>query len=822
MDSAQIEAKVEELLAQLTLKEKVALLSGKDNWRTVAIERLGLPSITMTDGPHGVRATAEGGRIPGPATSFPTGVSMAASWNPNLIREVGEALAEETRAMGCDLLLGPCVNIVRHPLAGRNFESYAEDPYLAGRIGAAWVQGVQSRGVGTSLKHFAANNQEAERDRGSSEVDERTLREIYLPQFESIVKEATPWTVMCSYNRINGTYASENRHLLTEILKDEWGYDGAVVSDWGANHTIVESVQGGLDLEMPGPARYYGSLLVEAVKKWQIEPEAVNEAARRVVRLVLRARAHVAPGAVNTPEHQALARRLAAESIVLLKNERNVLPLRPEKIRSIAVIGPQAAVGAIGGGGSSFLESPYRVSPLEALKARVGDRVRLTYEPGCDNRVSLPYFGGDYLAPAPGEGDGPGLLGRYYDNQDLQGDPVMQRVDSHLDFWWFNYAPLEKTPPAYSVRWTGTLTPPASATYVLHAENTGTCRIYLDGALLLDNAAPLFTNGSPVRKESVRIPLEGGRSYPLQVEYIRQAEVAWPHMQLRFAPDMSAEADDQLARAVEAARQADVALVFVGYPQGYETEGSDRPNMRLTGRQDELVQAVAAANPNTVVVLNTGVPVEMDWAQSVAAVAEAFYPGLEGGNAVADVLLGTVNPSGKLTVTFPRRLADTPAFTNFPGGRQVLYGEGIFVGYRYYDQKDVEPLFPFGHGLSYTSFAYSDLAVPARAQVKPGEPISVAVTVTNTGSVAGSEVVQLYVADAESTLPRPPKELKGFAKVALEPGESRRITFELDERAFAFYDPVRQGWVVEPGQFVIQAGSSSRAIRATAAVAIEA
>lgn len=821
MDFARIDAQVEALLSELTLKEKVALLSGKDAWRTVPNARVGISSITVTDGPHGVRATEEGGRIGGPATSFPTGVSMAAAWNPDLIEQVGVALAEETRAKGCDVLLGPCVNIVRHPLAGRNFEAYAEDPYLAGRTGTAYVRGVQSRGIGTSLKHFAANNQETERDRGSSEVDERTLREIYLSQFEMVVKEANPWTVMCSYNRLNGTYASEHRHLLTEILKEEWGYDGAVISDWGATHSIVESVRAGLDLEMPGPARYYGSLLVEAVKKWQIEPEAVDEAARRMLRLILRAaagREENGPGSVNTPEHQQLARKLAAESIVLLKNERNVLPLKPGTVKRVAVIGPQAAVGAIGGGGSSFLESPYRVSPLEALKARLDGQVELVYERGCENRVTLPYFGGEYLKPA--EGEGPGLLGRYYANAEFQGETIMERVDSHLDFWYFNLAPLEQMPQAYSVRWTGTLTPPTTAEYILEAANSGTFRLWLDGELVVENAGPLATNGSPVAHSTVRIPLEAGRTYDLKAEYIRWKEIGWPTMQIRFAPDQTATADADMARAVEAARSADVALVFIGYPQGFETEGTDRPDMKLTGRQDELVRAVAAANPNTVVVLNTGVPIEMDWADTVPGLVEAFYPGLEGGNAVADVLLGTANPSGKLPVTFPRRLKDTPAYTTFPGGRKVLYGEGIFVGYRYYDYKDVAPLFPFGHGLSYTSFAYSDLEVPAGARV--GDTVTVALTVTNTGSVAGSEVVQLYVGDPVSSLPRPPRELKGFAKVNLAPGESRRVTFTLDKRSFAFYEPVQGAWVAEPGEFTLEAGSSSRDIRAKATLVLEA
>jgi len=432
-----IELRVETLLSQLTLKEKVSLLSGEDDWHTVPIPRLGIPSLVMTDGPHGVRANRTGGkRVQGTATSFPTGVSMAASWDPALVERVAEALAEETRGLGCDILLGPCVNIVRTPLAGRNFESYAEDPYLAGRIGVAWVKGLQRKGVGASLKHFACNNQEFERHRGSSVVDERTLREIYLAQFEMVVKEANPWTVMCSYNRINGVYASENDYLLNQILKGEWGFEGVVVSDWGANHTTVESVAGGLDLEMPGPALYYGRLLEAAVNMWQVNEETINEAARRVLRMIVKSGKMDGPmpaGAVNTPEHQALARELAEASITLLKNDGNVLPLKG--VHSIAVIGPNAAECRIGGGGSSYLEPPYRVSPLEGLKAKLGDSVRIAYEQGCDNFVELPALKPDYL--------GQGLLCEFFNNADLSGAPVASRVDPNIEDWRIPLPPAQ-------------------------------------------------------------------------------------------------------------------------------------------------------------------------------------------------------------------------------------------------------------------------------------------------------------------------------------------------------------------------------------------
>ncbi len=810
LNPAAVERRVEDLLGQMTLKEKVALLSGQDLWHTVPNERLGIPSLAMTDGPHGVRTDDSPNRVHGPATSFPTGVSMASSWDPDLIELVGMALGEETLALGCDILLGPCVNIVRTPLAGRNFESYSEDPYLAGRIGVAWVNGVQSQNVGASLKHYAANNQEIERFRGSSEVDERTLREIYLAQFEAIVKEARPWTVMCSYNRINGVHASQNHHLLTEILKDEWGYDGVVISDWMANHTTVESIKAGLDLEMPGPAKWYGDLLVEAVRVWQVEEAVIDEAVRRILRMIVRSGRmddppFVRQGSVNTPQHQALARRLAEESMVLLKNEGGLLPINKRRIKSIAVIGPNADEARVGGGGSSFLQPPYSVSPLEGLRAALGDAVEIGYERGCDNYAEPPTLKPDLVTSPAGQG----FAGEYFNNLDFSGEPAARRLDPQLDFWWMRL-PEGITSHSYSARWTGTLSAPRTGRHVFSLTTSGVCRLFVDGALVAEAAAdPKAREVWSVGGAAGFVDLVEGKKYDLRVECVKPIETDFLilNLGLAYAP----EHDDRIARAAELAARSDVAVIFAGMPTGFESEGRDRPDMKLPGPQTELIRAVAAANPNTVVVLNAGAPVEMPWIEQVPAVIEAFYPGLEGGHAIANILLGKVNPSGKLSVTFPKRYEDNPSYGNYPGTRQVYYGEGVFVGYRYYDAKNVEPLFPFGHGLSYTTFSYSALRVPKRARV--GQPVTVSVTVTNSGDRAGKEVVQLYVGDRESSLPRPPKELKGFQKVSLKPGESVIVTFELDERAFSFYDPYRGGWVAEPGEFDILVGSSSRDIR---------
>lgn len=814
---------VEELLSQLTLREKVSLLSGKDSWRTVAIKRLGIPSITLTDGPHGVRATRMLGRSGGPATAFPTGVSMAASWNPDLIECVGQALGEETLAMGCEVLLGPCVNIMRTPLAGRNFEAYSEDPFLAGRIGAAWIKGVQSRGVGASLKHFACNNQEFERFRGSSEVDERTLREIYLPAFEHIVKEIKPWTVMCAYNRINGVYASQHHKLLTEILRDEWGFDGLVVSDWSALHNTIDALLAGLDLEMPGPAKHYGQLLVEAVLYWQVDERAVDVAARRVLQLLARCgkldhAAPALPGSANTPAHQQLARRLAEEAMVLLKNENHMLPLDLKKIKTLAVIGPNAAEGRLGGGGSAYVDPPYRVSPLEGLKTRLEPDVQIRYAAGCENYVEPPMLPAQFLLA--GETSQHGLLGEYFDNAELAGIPKLTRLDEGIDFRWSHNPPGEGIPrERFSARWTGKLVVPESGCFVVSLINSGVSRLFLDGKLLLEHTPPeklvYELQDLMVTQE---IELEAGKETTIRLEFCKPSDERTTVIKLGMTQSLAIQRE-MIAQAVKLASECDAVIVCAGLPEKYETESRDRQDWKLPGPQTQLIEAVARANSNTVVVLNFGAPVDLPWIEHVPAVLNAFYPGQEGGNALAGLLLGDINPSGKLTFSIPKACEDNPSFLNYPGRQEVLYGEGIYVGYRYYDAVKCEPLFPFGYGLSYTSFHYDDVAAPVKAKI--GQPVKVSCKVTNDGAVAGKEVVQVYVHDRVSTLPRPPKELKAFAKVDLTAGETRLVEFTLDERAFSFYDPVQGGWVCEPGDFVIQVGSSSRDIRLSAEIELE-
>ncbi len=660
---------IQSIIASMTLEEKAALCTGASAWSTTPVERLGVPEMIVSDGPHGVR------RVPDvntmvidalPATCFPTASCTASSWDRDLLRQLGEALAEEAIALGVDLVLGPGANMKRTPVCGRNFEYLSEDPYLAGELAASFINGVQSRGVGTSLKHYAANNQEYQRMTINAEIDERTLREIYLPAYEAAVKKARPWTVMCCYNRVNGIYGSEHHKLLTEILKDEWGFDGFVVSDWGAIHDRVAGLQAGVDLEMPGPRPRRLQAVMKAVRNGELDEAVLDEAVRRILHIVFKAAETPKGAAFDAASHHALARKIAAEGMVLLKND-GILPLK--NVRRIAVIGHAAKEAHFQGGGSSHINPTQVDVPLVELEKRAG----------------------------------------------------------------------------------------------------GAQITFCEGYSADDSSLPAL-----------------------------------------------------IEAAVAAARVAEVALLYIALPTYKESEGYDRVDLDLTNQQVALIQAVTAAQPKSVVILNNGSAVTMSaWIDGAAAVLEAWMMGQAGGGAIADVLFGAVNPSGKLAETFPLKLADTPAYINYPGDNgKVRYGEGLFIGYRYYDAKEQPVLFPFGHGMSYTTFAYSAPRVSSAA-FRDVDGLAVSVDVTNTGPVAGKEIVQVYVRDRKASLVRPPKELKGFAKVALEPGETRTVTVALDLRAFAFYHPAHGRWVTEDGEFDILIGASAADIRCVEAVTLK-
>jgi len=809
-----IAGRVDDLLGRMTVAEKVSLLAGEDMWHTRAVERLGVPSIRMTDGPHGVTVS---GDLAGPATCFPTAVGMAATWNTDLIHEVGEALGRETRAKGNQVLLGPSVDLHRSPLNGRNYESYSEDPYLSGKMAIACVQGIQSQGVGACIKHCTANNQQTEQSRTSSEVDERTLRELYLRPWEMAVQEARPWGIMTSYNLLNGEYTSENRHLLSEIIKGEWGFEGFIVSDWRGVHSPA-AASAGLDLEMPGPGKYMiADVLLPALARGEIDTRTIDDKARRLLSAVLRSGASGGGkgrprGELDTVAHRDLARRVAEESIVLLKNQGEALPLDPRAIRKMAVIGPNAIEARLGGGGSSSTTPFYTVSPLEGLRRRCGDALEIRYAEGYRFKGEMPVVQPEWLEPSGRSGAGQGLKGEYFGNPDLAGEAALERVDTQVDFSWGWSSPGGDVPKGnYSARWTGGLKAPVTGTYSLGVTyEDGGARLHLDGELLLDDwGRPDTENFEALygaKSRSVEVCLEGERVHDLQVEYRKYGNKASMRLEWRVPGEA-----DPIEQAARAAADADVAVVFAGLSNLHEGGNNDRQDLDLPGAQRELIDAVATANPNTVVVLINGSPVRTDpWDARVPAILEAWYPGQEGGNAIARVLFGDVNPSGKLPETFPQRLEDNPSFGNYPGENgRVHYAEGIFVGYRHYDRAGVAPRFPFGHGLSYTCFEYSNLRIAPERITEHGQ-FEVHVDVHNTGGRSGKEVVQVYVGDVASRLVRPVRELKAFTKIGLAPGETQTVGFSLEPSALACYDPDGAGWVVEPGTFEITVGGGSR------------
>lgn len=645
----------------MTLEEKASLCSGLGLWHTKPIERLGILSIMMTDGPHGLRKLENGDfRKSVPATCFPTAVTLASSWDRKLVEKVGSAIGQECEAEGVSILLGPGVNIKRSPLCGRNFEYYSEDPFLSSEMALHFIKGVQSQGVGTSMKHFCVNNQEHRRQTVSVVVDERTLREIYLASFEKAVKEGKPWTVMCAYNKVNGEYCSENIYLLKDVLKEEWGFEGFVVSDWGAVNDRAKGLLAGLDLQMPYDGGFGDRKIIEAVKKGEIPEDVLDRAVERISKIIFKAIDNKKENATyDKLAHHKLAREIARECFVLLKNEDNILPLKKEG--SIALIGAFAKKPRYQGGGSSHVN--------------------------------------------------PTILDNAYDD-------VLKKAESKAKI------------------------------------------LYADG-------------------------------YRLD----------------------SDEIDEKLIEeAKEVAKKSDLAVIFAGLPERYESEGYDRPHMKMPENHNRLIEEISKVQKNVAVVLANGAPVEMPWVDNVRGILETYLGGQGWGGAVADVLFGVVNPSGKSAETLPKKLSDNPSYLNFPReDDRVEYREGIFVGYRYYDKKEMDVLFPFGYGLSYSTFEYSDLVLDKKEMIDQ-DILRVSVKVRNTGKVSGKEIVQLYVRDINSSVIRPEKELKGFEKVELNPGEEKEVIFTLDNRAFAYYNVDIKDWHVESGEFEILIGKSSRDI----------
>jgi beta-glucosidase len=698
------------------------------------------------------------------------------------------------------------VNLHRTPLAGRNFECYSEDPFLTARLSAAYIDGVQSEGMATTVKHFVANDSEFERNTISSEVPERALRELYLVPFESAV-EAGTHAVMTAYNKVYGTWCGENGLIMETIAREEWGYDGLFMSDWYGTHTTVDAAEAGLDLEMPGPPQHRGQHLLKAVESGQVDEDVVTERARRVLQLM--ERTGVLDGRAPEPddefyddnaERNALLRRVAAQAIVLLRNENAVLPLDATRLKTVALVGPLASTASTQGGGSAGVTPPYEVSPINGLRAALGDGVAITTARGATLGRNA-----NHIDPNQWAG---GLRVGYFAGGDPSGTPVLELLTPRSLFRWSKqFEPAGKN-EIWSAHMEGTFTPEFDGPHTFSARTIDRCRLWVGDAVFVDE----WDSAGERRTISGTADLRAGEPVSVGIDYASTfaENIFGSQLDVRVLEPIP---EDLITPAVNAARDAEVAIVVVGMDSTWESEGFDRKNIDLPPGQNELISAVAAVNANTIVVVNAGAPVAMPWRDEVAGIVQLWYLGQEAGNALADVLTGATDASGRLPTTFPHRLEDIPAMLNSPGENgEVLYGEGLFIGYRAFDQTKTEPLYPFGFGLSYTTFAFGEptLSSPTTG---PGKGLTVSVPVTNTGDRAGDCVVQLYVRDVESSLVRPEKELKGFGRIHLDAGASGDVDISLDDRAFQFWDPAQHGWRAEAGEFELLIGASATDVR---------
>ncbi|KAI5894000.1 glycoside hydrolase family 3 protein [Schizophyllum commune H4-8] len=827
---------IDEVLSKLSVSQKVKLLCGKGWWHTEPIPEVGVPSMRMSDGPNGVRGTRFFNGVP--SSAFPSSTGLGSSFDIDLAEEVGKALADECRAKGCHILLGPTVNTQRSPLGGRGFESFSEDPVLNGTIAAAYINGLQSKGVSATIKHFVANDQEFERFSISADVSERALREIYLKPFQIALKKGNPWAFMSSYNRVNGLHVSEDKRLLNDVLRKEWGFDGLIMSDWIGVYSTTASIKAGLDLEMPGPTAMRGRAIERAMAGGKLDVSDLDFCVRHILGLLKRAYASGIPfdgpeEGLDTPEVRALLRRASADATVLLKNDKGVLPLKPST-KSIAVIGPNAKYAMTSGGGSARLLSTYTISPLEGIEGeakKIGAEVR--YKIGATSHKYLPLLDG-YIKQANGE---PGALVEFWNEEPSEDfTSVQANLSSSMKpaVWstptksttCFLMDGIDASKVNYKcwIRFSTKFTPDESGDWDFGLNLAGRGNLFLDGKLVIDLSTnpelgeAFFGLGTVDVKTTVK-GLKAGQTYDLEIrinsaDFQARSSPFECYGGIRLGAMPSTDPEVAIREAVEVAKASDVALLIIGLNHDWESEGFDRQDMKLPGLTNRLVSEVLKANPNTVVVNQSGTPVEMPWIDEAHTLLQAFYGGNEVGTGLADVLFGNVNPSGKLALTFPKRLEDSPSHLFFgnqgetPG--RVLYNEGIYVGYRGFEKRDLAPLFPFGYGITYSSFEYSDLSL---SPLSDKGDLTVTFKIKNTSGIAGREVAQVYVTDPESTAPRPAKELKGFTKVALQLGETKTATVALDKDAFSYYDERKAAWVAEKGKFGIWVGASSADIK---------
>ena len=794
------------MLKQLSLEEKIDLLGGVDDFYIRAIPRIGLPRLKMADGPVGVRNY-------GPSTVF-GGIGLAATWDPALAQRIGAVIGEDARARGVHFMLGPGVNIYRAPQGGRNFEYFGEDPFLSSRTAVAYIEGMQSQGVSATIKHFMGNNSEYDRHNTDSIIDERTMREIYLPVFEAAVKEAHVGAIMDSYNLTNGQHMTQNGYLNTDVVKKDWGFTGIMMSDWDSTYDGVAAANGGLDLEMPSGKFMNRATLLPAVKSGKVSEATIDDKVRRILRTAIqfgwldRDQTDLSIPKLN-PEGRQATLEAARAGMVLLKNDGNLLPLEKGKIHSIAVIGPDAYPAQPDGGGSAEAKPFTPVSYLEGIANYLGSSAKVYYEPG------LPTF--DEIAKhtdftTEASGGQPGLKTEFFTNATLSGTPAVTRTDKHV-----NYEPArggDGAASSISIRWSGYFTPSTPGNYLVFVQGPGEnggYRLYLDKKLVFDNWKDWYAFVS-----EVSMTLTPG---PHQVELDYYAKSGWGKTPTTLGIVRPETLVSAQAKAVAA--HADAVVLAVGFDPSTEGESADR-TFRLPPGQDELINQIAAANKNTIVVVTSGGGVDMTrWIDHIPALFEAWYPGQEGGTALAQLLFGEFDPSGRLPISIERRWEDNAVHNSYypkDGEKKVEYTEGLFVGYRHFDKSGIKPLFPFGYGLSYTTFTYKNLTVsPAAAS----DQATVAFDVTNTGTRGGAEVAQVYVGDHHASVPRPVKELKGFARVELNPGETRYVEVTLDRRAFSYYDVKNHKWTVAPGDFDIYVARSAEEIELTGKLSLQ-
>jgi beta-glucosidase len=783
------------MLAKLSLEQKIDLIGGVDDMFTREMPAINLPRFKMSDGPMGVRTW-------GPTSGYAAGVGLAASWDTELAKRVGTSLGRDARSRGVSFLLGPGVNIYRVPMNGRNFEYFGEDPWLAGRIAAAYIQGVQSQGVIATVKHYAANNSELDRNHLNSVLDERTLREIYLPVFEAAVKEGHVGAVMNSYNLLNGQHATESRFLNIQVLKQEWGFRGILMSDWGATHDGVRAANGGLDLEMPRAEFMNRETLIPALRFGKVSQATIDDKVRRILRTLAEfGILDREQTDTSIPRYSQEARAVALESaeknVVLLKNEGSLLPLDKSRIRSIAVIGPDAWPAQVSGGGSAEVTAFAPVSILGGLSDALGTSGKVTWNPGVKDLGDI--FGSPAGFSTDEHGATPGLKEELFASGKLEGAPTKTSTVTTVNNWPVNqWGPVQ--PDRIAMRWSGYYIPRKSGKqrFLVDAAGSDSYKLYVDGKLAIDQ--PQRDGQSPGEYD---LEAQAGKPVKVRLDYLAFSNRPMVCFTALLAADLL---DPDVAKIAAA---ADVAVVSVGFQPSTESEGHDR-TWRLPTGQDELIQLVTAANPKTIVVLTAGGGVDTNpWLDRTPVFLHTWYGGQEAGRAVARVLFGEVNPSGKLPITFERHIEDNPAYKHYyeePGTLNVKYEEGIFVGYRHYAPDKTQPLFPFGFGLSYTTFAFSNLKVTSGAAKAEA---TVTFDVKNTGSRAGAEVAQVYVSEPGAKVRRPFEELKGFARVQLAAGETRQVSIPLDRRSFAYWDTGKHDWTVDAGSFVIRVGDSS-------------